>query len=70
MLHGVEISRRSCFEGLGSVTVGLLRLFACKFDAVLDNLERDLVPEQQTPDQQPSGAEIEGSADAQDAPSA
>lgn len=52
----MEITRRSFLAGLGSVTVGLL--FARKLDAVLDSLERDLVAEQQAPDQPPSAAEI------------
>ena len=52
----MEITRRSFLAGIGSVTVGLL--FARKLDAVLDSLERDLVAAQQTPDQQPSAAEI------------
>ena len=52
----MEITRRSFLAGLGSVTVGLL--FARKLDAVLESLERDLVAEQQTPDQLPSAAEI------------
>ena len=53
---GVEITRRSFLAGLGSVSVGLL--FARKLDRVLESLERDLVAEQQTPEQQPSAAEI------------
>lgn len=52
----MEITRRSFLAGLGSVTVGLL--FARKLDTVLDSLERELVAEQQTPDQLPSVAEI------------
>ena len=52
----MEITRRSFLAGLGSVSVGLL--FWRKLDAVLDSLERDLVAEQQAPDQQPSAAEI------------
>jgi hypothetical protein len=52
----MEITRRSFLAGLGSVTVGLL--FARKLDRVLESLERDLVAEQQTPDQLPSAAEI------------
>ena len=52
----MELTRRSFLAGLGSVTVGLL--FARKLDAVLESLERDLVAEQQTPDQLPSAAEI------------
>ena len=53
---GVDLTRRSFLAGLGSVSVGLL--FARKLDRVLDSLERDLVAEQQTPDQLPSAAEI------------
>lgn len=52
----MEITRRSFLAGLGAVSVGLL--FHRKLDAVLDSLERDLVAEQQAPDQQPSAAEI------------
>ena len=52
----MKITRRSFLAGLGSVSVGLL--FARKLDCVLESLERDLVAEQQTPDQQPSAAEI------------
>lgn len=52
----MEITRRSFLAGLGSVTVGLL--FARKLDAVLESLERDLVAEQQAPDQLPSAVEI------------
>jgi len=52
----MEITRRSFLAGIGSVTVGLL--FARKLDAVLDSLERDLIAEQQTPDQQPCAADI------------
>lgn len=52
----MELTRRSFLAGLGSVTVGLL--FARKLDAVLDSLERDLVAEQQTANQQPCAAEI------------
>jgi len=57
----VEITRRSFLAGLGSVSVGLL--FARKLDCVLESLERDLVAEQQTPDQLPSAAEIVVSTD-------
>ena len=52
----MDITRRSFLAGLGAVSVGLL--FHRRLDAVLDSLERDLVAEQQTPDQQPSAAEI------------
>lgn len=52
----MEITRRSFLAGLGSVSVGLL--FSRKLDQVLKSLERDLVAEQQSPDQQPSAAEI------------
>jgi hypothetical protein len=52
----VELTRRSFLAGLGSVTVGLL--FARKLDAVLKSLEHDLIAEQQSPEQQPSAAEI------------
>lgn len=52
----MEFTRRSFLAGLGSVTVGLL--FARKLDHVLDSLERDLVAEQQFPEQLPSAAEI------------
>lgn len=55
-MSGMEITRRSFLAGLGAVSVGLL--FHRKLDAVLDSLERDLVAEQQAPDQQPSAAEI------------
>lgn len=53
---GVDLTRRSFLAGLGSVSVGLL--FARKLDRVLESLERDLVAEQQAPDQLPSAAEI------------
>ena len=52
----MELTRRSFLAGLGSVTVGLL--FARKLDAVLDSLERDLVAEQQTANQEPCAADI------------
>lgn len=52
----MEITRRSFLVGLGSVSVGLL--FARKLDRVLESLERDLVSEQQAPDQLPSAVEI------------
>jgi hypothetical protein len=52
----MEITRRSFLAGLGSVSVGLL--FARKLDSVIESLERDLVAEQQAPDQLPSAAEI------------
>jgi hypothetical protein len=52
----VDLTRRSFLAGLGSVSVGLL--FRRKLDAVLASLERDLVAEQQVPDQSPSAAEI------------
>jgi len=52
----MEITRRSFLAGIGSVTVGLL--FARKLDAVLDSLERDLIAEQQAPDQQPCAVDI------------
>jgi hypothetical protein len=52
----MEFTRRSFLAGLGSVSVGFL--FARKLDAVLKSLERELVAEQQAPDQQPSAAEI------------
>lgn len=52
----MDLTRRSFLAGLGSVSVGLL--FRRKLDAVLESLERDLVAEQQTPDQPPSAAEI------------
>lgn len=56
-MHPVmEITRRTFLAGIGSVTVGLL--FARKLDAVLESLERDLVAEQQAPDQQPCAADI------------
>lgn len=52
----MDLTRRSFLAGLGSVSVGLL--FARKLDRVLESLERDLVAEQQAPDQLPSAAEI------------
>lgn len=52
----MDLTRRSFLAGLGSVTVGLL--FTRKLDAVLESLERELVAAQQTPNQQPSAAEI------------
>ena len=52
----MEITRRSFLAGIGAVSVGLL--FHRKLDRVLESLERDLVAEQQAPDQQPSAAEI------------
>ena len=52
----MDITRRSFLAGIGAVSVGLL--FHRKLDRVLASLERDLVAEQQTPDQQPSAAEI------------
>ena len=52
----MELTRRSFLAGLGSVSVGLL--FWRKLDQVLESLERDLVAEQQAPDQQPAAAEI------------
>lgn len=52
----MDLTRRSFLAGLGSVSVGLL--FRRQLDAVLDSLERDLVAEQQVPDQPPSAVDI------------
>ena len=52
----MELTLRSFLAGIGAVTVGLL--FHRQLDRVLESLERDLVAEQQSPEQQPSAAEI------------
>jgi len=52
----VDLTRRSFLKGVGAVSVGLL--FPRKLARVLESLERDLVAEQETPDQAPTAADI------------